>query len=88
MPAILIEPLFVGNTGDVAKYTPEKLALAIAKGIDSNIITEIKNNEFKKEMNYSMYVFSKNWYLKRYSFDRIVMTYFPWFIKSPTKIMM
>ena len=31
MPAILIEPLFVGNTGDVSKYTPEKLALAIAK---------------------------------------------------------
>ena len=67
MPAILIEPLFVGNTGDVSKYTPEKLALAIAKGIDSNITTEIKNNEVKKEINYSMYIFSKNWYLKRYS---------------------
>lgn len=67
MPAILIEPLFVGNTGDVAKYTPEKLALAIAKGIDSNITTITKNNEFNEEMNYSMYVFSKEWYLKRYS---------------------
>lgn len=68
MPAILIEPLFVGNADDVAKYTAEKVALAIAKGIDSNVITtEIKNNEVKEEMNYSMYVFSKNWYLKKYN---------------------
>lgn len=67
MPAILIEPLFVGNADDVAKYTAEKVALAIAKGIDSNITTETKNNEVKEEMNYSMYVFSKNWYLKKYS---------------------
>lgn len=65
MPAILIEPLFVGNTGDVAKYTPEKLALAIAKGIDSNITTITKNNEFNEE-DYPMYLFSENWYRFRY----------------------
>ena len=67
MAAILIEPLFVGNAGDVAKYTAEKVALAIAKGIDSNITAEIKRNEVKEEMNYSMYIFSKEWYLKKYN---------------------
>lgn len=70
MPAILVEPLFVDNADDVSQYTSEKLALAIAKGIDSNITstaTTTKNNEVKEEMNYSMYVFSKEWYLKRYS---------------------
>lgn len=70
MPAILVEPLFVGNADDVSQYTSEKLALAIAKGIDSNITstaTTTKNNEVKEEMNYSMHVFSKEWYLKRYS---------------------
>lgn len=66
MPAILIEPLFVGNTGDVAKYTPEKLALAIAKGIDSNITTITKNNEFNEE-EYPMHLFGENWYLYRYN---------------------
>lgn len=66
MPAILIEPLFVGNAGDVAKYTPEKLALAIAKGIDSNITTITKNNEFNEE-EYPMHLFSENWYLYRYN---------------------
>lgn len=66
MPAILIEPLFVENTNDVSKYTADKVALAIAKGIDNNIITT-NNKEVKEEMNYSMYLFSKNWYLKRYT---------------------
>ena len=50
MPAILIEPLFVGNTNDVSKYTADKVALAIAKGIDNNIITT-NNKEVKEEMN-------------------------------------
>ena len=51
---------------DVSKYTADKVALAIAKGIDNNIITT-NNKEVKEEMNYSMYLFSKNWYLKRYT---------------------
>ena len=76
MPAILVEPLFVGNASDVSKYTANKVALAIAKGIDSNINTiETKNNEIKEEMNYSMYVFSKEWYLKRYSDVAVNVTY-------------
>ena len=72
MPAILIEPLFVGNANDVSKYTAEKVALAIAKGLDSNITTSttnqsvIKNNEFNEE-EYPMYLFSENWYLYRYN---------------------
>ncbi|GEM_PF-697855 len=32
-----------------------------------NGLYEVKNNEVKEEMNYSMYLFSKNWYLKRYT---------------------
>lgn len=32
-----------------------------------NGLYEVKNNEIKEEMNYSMYLFSKNWYLKRYT---------------------
>lgn len=67
MPAILIEPLFVGNANDVSKYTADKVASAIAKGIDSNIFTtEIKNNEFNEE-DYPMNLFSENWYLYRYN---------------------
>lgn len=66
MPAILVEPLFLGNVGDVSKYNPDKLALAIAKGLDSNVSGEIKNNEFSEE-DYPMYLFSENWYLYRYS---------------------
>lgn len=67
MPAILVEPLFIGNASDVSKYTAEKVALAIAKGIDSNIdTTEIKNNEFNEE-DYLMNLFGENWYLYRYN---------------------
>lgn len=67
MSAILIEPLFIGNVDDVAKYTAEKVALAIAKGIDSNITTiETKNNEFNEE-DFYMHLFSENWYLYRYN---------------------
>lgn len=32
-----------------------------------NGLYEVKNNEVKEELNYSMYLFSKNWYLKRYT---------------------
>lgn len=61
MPAILVEPLFVGNADDVAKYTAEKVALAIAKGIDSNVSGETKNIE----EDYNMELFSENWYLNK-----------------------
>lgn len=63
-PAILIEPLFVGNKGDVSKYSADKVAYAIAKGIDDRVPRTTTEN--KEEVNRSMYVFSKNWYLYKY----------------------
>ena len=63
-PAILIEPLFVGNKGDVSKYSADKVAYAIAKGIDNRVSNTTVEN--KEEVNRSMYVFSKNWYLCKY----------------------
>ena len=63
-PAILIEPLFVGNKGDVSKYSADKVAYAIAKGIDDRVSNTTVEN--KEEVNRSMYVFSKNWYLYKY----------------------
>ena len=63
-PAILIEPLFVGNKGDVSKYSADKVAYAIAKGIDDRVSNTTVEN--KEEVNRSMYVFSKNWYLCKY----------------------
>ena len=63
-PAILIEPLFVGNKGDVSKYSADKVAYAIAKGIDDRVSRTTTEN--KEEVNRSMYVFSKNWYLYKY----------------------
>lgn len=68
-PAILIEPLFVGNKGDVSKYSADKVAYAIAKGIDNNVtkgLIEENKNEFNEE-DYYMYLFSENWYLYRYN---------------------
>ena len=64
-PAILIEPLFVGNKGDVSKYSADKVAYAIAKGIDDRVsrTTTVEKNE---EVNRNMYLFSKNWYLYKY----------------------
>ena len=64
-PAILIEPLFVGNKGDVSKYSADKVAYAIAKGIDDRV-SRTTTVEKKEEVNRSMYVFSKNWYLYKY----------------------
>ena len=63
-PAVLIEPLFVGNKGDVSKYSADKVAYAIAKGIDDRVSRTTTEN--KEEVNRSMYVFSKNWYLYKY----------------------
>ena len=64
-PAILIEPLFVGNKGDVSKYLADKVAYAIATGIDDRV-SRTTTAEKKKEVNRSMYLFSKNWYLYKY----------------------
>ena len=72
MQSMIVEICFVEATDDVALYRkigPDAIGKAIAEAITNKKINEeIKeNNEVKEEMNYSMYVFSKNWYLKRYS---------------------
>ena len=67
--SMLIEVCFV-DSNDADKYLKvgcTAVAQAIAEGLEGHISNNIKNNEVKEEMNYSMYVFSKNWYLKRYS---------------------
>lgn len=72
MKAMIVETCFVEATEDVALY--RKLgADAIGKAIAEAIVNKklenkvINNNQVKEEMNYSMYIFSKNWYLKKYS---------------------
>ena len=64
-PVILIEPLFVGNKGDVSKYSADKVAYEIAKGIDDRV-SRTTTVEKKEEVNRSMYLFSSNWYLYKY----------------------
>lgn len=70
MPAILVEPLFCSNASDSSKYNADKIARAIANGIDSriNINNLVENNKFE-ESDYPMYLFSENWYLERYKND-------------------
>lgn len=72
MKAMIVETCFVEATEDVELY--RKIgADAIGKAIAEAIVNKklenkvINNNQVKEEMNYSMYVFSKEWYLKRYS---------------------
>lgn len=72
MKSMIIETCFVEATEDVELYkrlgadtVGKKIAEAIAnKKVENKVIN---NNQVKEEMNYSMYIFSKNWYLKKYS---------------------
>ena len=70
MKAMIIEVCFVEATGDVALYKQlgvDKIGKTIAEAIANKKIEnfkEDKNNE--NELNYSMYLFSKKWYLKNY----------------------
>ena len=71
MKSMIVETCFVEATEDVSLY--KKLgADVIGKAIAEAIVNKktenkvINNNEVKEEMNYSMYIFSKNWYLKKY----------------------
>lgn len=72
MSAMIIETCFVEATKDVELY--RKLgADVIGKTIAEAIVNKksenkvINNNEVKEEINYSMYIFSKDWYLKKYN---------------------
>lgn len=70
MLSMIIEVCFVEATSDVSLYNKlghDLIGKTIAESIANKKIEnfkEVNNNE--SELNYSMYVFSKNWYLKNY----------------------
>ena len=70
MKAMIIEVCFVEATSDVALYNqlgPDKIGKTIAECIANKKIENFKeDNNNESELNYSMYVFSQNWYLKNY----------------------
>ena len=70
MKTMIIEVCFVEASGDVALYKQlghEKIGKTIAESIANKEIENFKEDNNESELNYSMYVFSKNWYLKNYS---------------------
>ena len=67
MTSVIVETCFVEATEDVALY--KKLGSdAIGKTIAEAIVNQkiVSTVENKEEVNRSMYVFSKNWYLYKY----------------------
>ena len=67
MKAMIIEVCFVEATGDVSLYKklgPDAIGKTIAEAIVNQKIGPTVEN--KEEVNRSMYVFSKNWYLYKY----------------------
>ena len=67
MKAMIIEVCFVESTGDVCLYKHlgvDLIGKTIAESITDKKVTI--NNKNESELNYSMYLFSKNWYLKQY----------------------
>lgn len=69
MLAMIIEVCFVEATEDVALYKKlgaDAIGKAIAEAIVNKKIENFKDNNNESEVNYSMYLFSKNWYLTNY----------------------
>lgn len=70
MVAMIVEVCFVEATEDVALYKKlgaDAIGKAIAEAIVNKKIEKFKeDNNNESEVNYSMYLFSKNWYLKNY----------------------
>ena len=65
MKAMIIEVCFVESVADVGLY--KKLGVdLIGKTIAESIANKKITNNNESELNYSMYLFSKNWYLKQY----------------------
>ena len=68
--AMIIEVCFVESIVDVALYKqlgPDKIGKTIAESIANKKIENFnEDNNNESELNYSMYVFSQNWYLKNY----------------------
>lgn len=69
MKAMIIEVCFVEATSDVALYNKlghDLIGKTIAESIANKKIENFKEDNNESELNYSMYVFSQNWYLKNY----------------------
>lgn len=69
MLAMIIEVCFVEATEDVALYKKlgaDAIGKAIAEAIVNKKIENFKEDNNESEVNYSMYLFSKNWYLTNY----------------------
>ena len=67
MKSMVIEVCFVESTGDVSLYKQlghDLIGKTIAESIVDKKVTI--NNENESEVNYPLYLFSKNWYLKQY----------------------
>lgn len=65
MKAMIIEVCFVESTGDVVLYKELGHDL-IGKTIAESIANKKIDNNNESELNYPLYLFSKNWYLKQY----------------------
>lgn len=69
MLAMIVEVCFVEATGDVNLYKKlgaDVIGKAIAEAIVNKKIENFKEDNNESEVNYSMYLFSKNWYLTNY----------------------
>ena len=69
MKAMIIEVCFVEATGDVSLYNRlghDLIGKTIAESIANKKIENFKEDNNESELNYSMYLFSKNWYLTNY----------------------
>ena len=69
MRAMIIEVCFVEATSDVALYNKlghDLIGKIIAESIANKKIEIFKEDKNESELNYSMHLFSKNWYLKNY----------------------
>ena len=69
MTSVIVETCFVEATEDVALYKklgPDAIGKTIAEAIANQKIVSNTTVENKEEVNRSMYVFSKNWYLYKY----------------------
>ena len=69
MKAMIIEVCFVEATSDVALYKRlghDLIGKTIAESIANKKIENFKEDKNESELNYSLYLFSKNWYLKNY----------------------
>ena len=69
MTAVIVETCFVEATEDVALYKklgPDIIGKTIAEAIANQKTISTTTVENKEEVNRSMYLFSKNWYLYKY----------------------